>query len=214
MRERWLGALIGFASVALCYALSRLSTGWFVSALALAIVGWMFGGYVRALRRLADRDELTGVSNRRPFESVLHLEWERATRYHRPLSLLFIDVDDFRAVNKLYGHLMGDETLKAVTRLIRQNVRKTDTVARWGGEEFVVLLPETDIESAVVLAERIRSVIAQHIIRDSDWAIQVTISTGVSGLPGKARSARELLRQATAAEAAAKMQKNTVRCVS
>lgn len=214
MRERWLGALIGLASVAACYALARLSTGWFVSALLLATLGWLFGGYIRSLRRLAERDELTGVSNRRPFETVLQLEWERATRYKRPLSLLFIDVDDFRAVNKLYGHLMGDEALKAVTRLIRQNIRKTDTVARWGGEEFVVLLPETDVESAILLAERIRGVIAQHIIRDSDWAIQVTISTGVSGLPGKARSPRELLRLATAAEAAAKTQKNTVRCVS
>jgi diguanylate cyclase (GGDEF)-like protein len=214
MRERWLGALIGSASVAVCYALARLAMGWVIAAAVLALLGWTVGGYVRHLRRLADRDELTGVSNRRPFETILNLEWERATRYHRPLSLLFIDVDDFRAVNKLYGHLMGDEALKVVTRLIRQNIRKTDTVARWGGEEFVVLLPETDVESAVALAERIRTVIAQHIIRDNDWSIQVTISTGVAGLPGKARSARELLRLATAAEAAAKTQKNTVRYVS
>jgi diguanylate cyclase (GGDEF)-like protein len=214
MRERWLGALAGIAAAAVCYALARLSTGWFISAVVLAVTGWLFGGHVRRLRRMAERDELTGVCNRRPFENLLSLEWERATRYHRPLSLLFIDVDDFRTVNKLYGHLMGDEALKVVTRLIRQNIRKTDTLARWGGEEFVVLLPETDVEAAVVLAERIRSVIAQHTIRDNDWAIQVTISTGVSGLPGKARSTRELLRLATAAEAAAKMQKNTVRCVS
>lgn len=205
---------MGLASVAACFALARLSTGWFVAALLMTVAGWMLGGYIRSLRRLAERDELTGVSNRRPFESILQVEFERATRYHRPLSLLFIDVDDFRTVNKLYGHLMGDEALKVVTRLIRQNLRKTDTVARWGGEEFVVLLPETDVESAMVLAERIRCVVAQHIIRDSDWSIQVTISTGVSGLPGKARTARELLRLATAAEAAAKMQKNAVRCVS
>ncbi|HYF75885.1 MAG TPA: GGDEF domain-containing protein [Symbiobacteriaceae bacterium] len=214
MRERWLGALAGIAAAAMCYALARLSTGWFIAAVVLAVLGWLFGGHVRKLRRMAERDELTGVCNRRPFESLLNLEWERATRYRRPLSLLFIDVDDFRTVNKLYGHLMGDEALKVVTRLIRQNIRKTDTLARWGGEEFVVLLPETDVDAAVVLAERIRSVIAQHTIRDNDWAIQVTISTGVSGLPGKARSTRELLRLATAAEAAAKMQKNTVRCVS
>lgn len=214
MRERWLGALAGIAAAAMCYTLARLSTGWFISAVVLAVLGWLFGGHVRRLRRMAERDELTGVCNRRPFENLLNLEWERATRYRRPLSLLFIDVDDFRTVNKLYGHLMGDEALKVVTRLIRQNIRKTDTLARWGGEEFVVLLPETDVDAAVVLAERIRSVIAQHTIRDNDWAIQVTISTGVSGLPGKARSTRELLRLATAAEAAAKMQKNTVRCVS
>jgi diguanylate cyclase (GGDEF)-like protein len=214
MRERWLGALAGIAAAAMCYALARLSTGWFIAAVVLAVLGWLFGGHVRKLRRMAERDELTGVCNRRPFENLLNLEWERATRYRRPLSLLFIDVDDFRTVNKLYGHLMGDEALKVVTRLIRQNIRKTDTLARWGGEEFVVLLPETDVDAAVVLAERIRSVIAQHTIRDNDWAIQVTISTGVSGLPGKARSTRELLRLATAAEAAAKMQKNTVRCVS
>ncbi|MDF2627735.1 MAG: ggdef domain protein [Symbiobacteriaceae bacterium] len=214
MRERWLGALIGLASAAICYGLARLNAGWVVAAFMLAVLGWVLGGYMRHLRRMAERDELTGVFNRRPFESILRLEWERAVRYRRPLSLLFIDVDDFRTVNKQYGHLVGDEALKAVARQIRQNTRRTDTVARWGGEEFVVLLPETDIESAAVLAERIRSVIAQHVIRESDWSIQVTISTGVSGVPGQARSPRELLRLATAAEAAAKMQKNAVRCVS
>lgn len=214
MRERWLGALVGLASVAATYVLVHVQVGWLVAALACTCLGWLFGGYIRRLRRQAERDELTGVFIRRPFERLFQQEWNRAARYRRPLSILFIDVDDFGKVNKLYGHLMGDEALKTIARLIRQNVRKTDVVARWGGEEFVVLLPETDVESALVLAERIRQVIAQHVVRDGDWAIQVTVSTGVSGVPGAARTARDMLRQAIMAEGAAKTCKNAVRSVS
>lgn len=214
MRERWIGALLGLVSVAATYALARLQGGWLIAGVLLSACGWLAGGYVRHLVKLAGRDELTGIANRRPFEKMLFRGWERAIRYERPLSLLFIDVDDFGSVNKLYGHLTGDEALKAITRLIRQNIRQTDVVARWGGEEFVVLLPETDVKSAMVLAERIRLVIAQHTVHESGWTIQLTISTGVSGIPGSAQSARGLLRQAIAAEGAAKQYKNTVRCVS
>lgn len=214
MRERWLGALGGLFAVALTYLLARVSAGWLIAALLLIAVGWLVGGYVRHLSRLAERDQLTGVANRRPFERTLLREWDRAVRYGRPLSLLFIDVDDFGRVNKQFGHMMGDETLKVIARLIRQHTRTTDVVARWGGEEFVVLLPETDVESALVLAERIRIVIAQHVVKDQDCAVQVTISTGVAGIPGTARHARELLRQSMAAEAVAKTLKNAVRCVS
>jgi len=214
LRERWFGAFIGLASVAVTYGLARLPAGWVIAAFTLALCGWLVGGYVRRLARQAQRDELTGLANRRTFEQTLAREWERAVRYDRPLSLLFIDVDDFGMVNKRYGHLMGDEALKVVTRLIRHNTRKIDMVGRWGGEEFVVLLPETDVESAFMLAERIRTVIAQHVIRDRDCGIQVTISTGVAGVPGTARTARDLVRQAIAGEAAAKTCKNAVRCVS
>ncbi|HWI62066.1 MAG TPA: GGDEF domain-containing protein [Symbiobacteriaceae bacterium] len=214
MRERWIGALVGLASVAVTFVLARLDAGWFLAALTVTAVGWLTGGYIRHLSRLAERDQLTGVSNRRPFERTMLREWDRAVRYGRPLSLLFIDVDDFGRVNKQFGHLMGDETLKVVARLIRQNTRTTDVVARWGGEEFVVLLPETDVDSALVLAERIRVVIAQHVVKEQDCTVQVTISTGVAGIPGSARHPRELLRQSMAAEANAKTSKNAVRCVS
>lgn len=214
MRERWLGAFIGLVSVAATYLLARLEAGWFIAAFAVAVMGWLVGSHFRRITRMAERDELTGTFNRRPFQRTLKREWERAVRYRRPMSLLFIDVDDFGRVNKLYGHLMGDEALKVIARLIRQNTRSMDVVARWGGEEFVVLLPETDVDDAFVLADRIRTVIAQHVIRDHDCAVQVTISTGIAGIPGAAGSPRELLRQAIAAEAAAKMHKNAVSCVS
>jgi len=214
LRERWLGALVGMASVAITYLMARLTAGWVIAALFLAAAGWLVGGYIRRIARLAERDGLTGLANRRVFERTLVREWDRSMRYDRPLSLLFIDVDDFGQVNKRFGHMMGDEALKVITRMIRHNTRKLDLVARWGGEEFVVLLPETDVESAMVLAERIRSVIAQHVIREREHAVQVTISMGVSGVPGSARNPRDLLRRAIAAEGAAKTHKNTVRCVS
>lgn len=214
MRDRGIGAVVGLSVAAAIWALARLQAGWIFAFALLALAGWAFGGYIRHLRRLAERDELTGVANRRPFERTLLHEWRRAVRYGRPLSLLFIDVDDFGAINKRFGHLMGDEALKAISRLLRQSTRNTDVVARWGGEEFVVLLPETDLGSALILAERIRAVVAQAAVVERDNSVSVTISTGVAGLPGSATSAADLLRRAIAAEAGAKRQKNAVQCAS
>ena len=214
MRQRGLGALFGIAVTGLVFGLTHFQYGWWAAGAVLALVGWVIGGFIRHLARLAERDELTGICNRRPFERMLVREWARSTRYNRPMSLLFIDVDDFGLVNKRFGHLMGDETLKAVARLLRQSVRNTDVVARWGGEEFVILLPETQASAALVLAERIRRLVEQTVIRDGERAVQVTISTGVAGYPGSARSWKDLLRQAIRAEHDAKVRKNTVSIVS
>jgi diguanylate cyclase (GGDEF)-like protein len=212
--ERWLGALAGLLAVAFTFGFTYLPGGWFISGVVVAGFGWLLGGYARSLRRTAERDELTGISNRRPFERALEREWERAVRYDRPLSLLFLDADDFGAMNKRFGHLMGDEALKIIARQIRQHIRRTDLVARWGGEEFVVLLPETDRTQASMMAERIRALVEQCPVRDRDRVSQVTVSTGVASHPGKARSAAELLRQAIDGQAAAKVRKNAVTVVS
>lgn len=214
VRERSFGALIGLAAVGLAFGLSYLPTGWFMAAATMGLTGWLAGGYVRYLTRLSERDELTGFANRRLFERVLEREWDRAVRNARPLSLLFIDVDDFGIINKRYGHLMGDEVLKAICKQMKQSTRRYDVLARWGGEEFVVMLPETDMRSSLMIAERIRRIIEQNIVRDRDRSISVTISTGVACYPGAARSANDLLRQAIYAQAMAKTQKNAVEIVS
>lgn len=213
MRDRWWGALVGLLAVAFTWGFTRLPAGWLISAVALTGIGWVLGGYPRYLRRLSERDELTGIYNRRPFERTLEREWDRAARYGRPLSLLFLDVDDFGAINKRYGHLMGDEALKLICRLIRQHLRHSDLVARWGGEEFVVLLPETDRAAASILAERIRAIVEQSTVRDRERMISVTVSTGVASCPGTARSSTDLLRQAIAGQASAKVHKNAVTVV-
>jgi len=133
---------------------------------------------IRQLRFLADIDSLTGFYNRRKIEEVLHSEMERAKRYGHPLSVMFIDIDNFKQINDTYGHRKGDEVLRKVADLIRREIRRTDFVGRFGGEEFMVVLPETEPEKAVRVAERIR----ERIEREEFGVGRVTISVGVTGL--------------------------------
>jgi diguanylate cyclase (GGDEF)-like protein len=214
LQERLVGAGAGVFVVALTYGFITLPWGWAVATALVGILGSIVGGYVRGLRLLAERDELTGISNRRPFERLLDREWALAVKKQKPLGLIFLDIDDFGAINKRFGHLTGDEVLKMLARQIRLSIRKADLLARWGGEEFVVLLPETDAAQALQIAERVRSVIEEGVIRDRDWAVSVTISTGVSTYPGRANSSVDLLRQAIEAQMTAKLKKNVVEVVS
>ncbi len=101
-------------------------------------------------------DALTGLANRRAFDERLDEEVARAIRYGHPLSLLMVDIDNFKLVNDRFGHTAGDEALKALAAIIDRSIRTIDIVARFGGEEFVVILPETPIEGAAVVAERVR----------------------------------------------------------
>jgi diguanylate cyclase (GGDEF)-like protein len=214
---RWyqgVGAFIGLFATILIYMLSRLPWGWGVAAFFTAVGGLALARRVGRLKDLSEHDELTGVSNRRPFERLLHRTWERAVKRGRPVSLLFLDIDDFGKVNKIHGHLMGDEALKVVCRQIRQCVRRTDLLARWGGEEFVVLLPETDLGQATMIAERIRSLVHQAPIRFGDRSASITVSTGVATFPGPAHTPDELLKQAMDGQSAAKVKKNVVMVVS
>ena len=135
------------------------------------------GEIIRELKFLADFDSLTGIYNRRKIEDILILEVERARRYGKPLSVLFIDIDNFKEINDTYGHKRGDQVLRRVASLIRQELRSTDCVGRFGGEEFLVVLPETKPEEAVKVAERIR-----RIIERTDFGgVRVTVSIGVTG---------------------------------
>jgi len=112
---------------------------------------------ITKLNELATQDPLTHVANRFQFDKVLEHSIRLATRYGRPLSMILIDIDHFKQVNDQYGHLVGDEVLKQIAALLSQNIRKSDSVARWGGEEFVVLLPDSTLASAVTLAEALRT---------------------------------------------------------
>jgi diguanylate cyclase (GGDEF)-like protein len=216
MLERAIGALIGLSFVGLLLLCAKIPHVWAIVVPVVGVIGWGFGGYVRNLRKQAERDELTGMANRRPFERALQYHWQRSIRTTDPISLLFIDLDDFGAINKRYGHLIGDEALKLVSREIRRTVRHSDVVSRWGGEEFVILLPGTGAEEAYLIAERIRSIVQQCQMRDRDRdrAIAITVSAGVATNPGKASSAQELLRQAISAQNTAKRSKNAVEVVS
>ena len=114
------------------------------------------------LQRLATTDRLTGVWNRTHLEAILVAELARAERYHQPLSLLIIDVDHFKSINDTLGHLAGDAVLIELTRRIRAQVRSVDVLARWGGEEFVVLLPECGAAEGLMVAEKLRALVADQ----------------------------------------------------
>jgi diguanylate cyclase (GGDEF)-like protein len=133
-------------------------------------------------QHLANTDSLTGLYNRRVFLERLQQEVERALRYHRPLSLMMIDIDHFKGYNDTYGHLQGDRILVAVAQSLKTISRATDMVARYGGEEFILLLPETDSTRAEALGNRLR----EHIERQRFVGMQqmpeqaVTISVGIA----------------------------------
>jgi diguanylate cyclase (GGDEF)-like protein len=109
-----------------------------------------------ALEQLATRDGLTGLANRRCFDDTLQAEWARAMRQSQPLSLLMVDVDNFKAYNDANGHLGGDECLKRIATAVASEMRANDLVARYGGEEFAVILPNQSLKGAAIVAERIR----------------------------------------------------------
>lgn len=161
-----------------------------------------------ALQRLADHDALTGLLNRRVFEERMQREEEHFLRYRRPTSLLILDVDHFKRINDTFGHAAGDAVLKALASLLRSTVRGADLVARLGGEEFVVLLPETPLAGAVEIAQRLRREVETMIVEWQSTPIEVRISVGVAACPECTSSPSALM---TAADAALYASKNAGR---
>lgn len=137
------------------------------------------------LRQLSITDSLTGVFNHRHFYTLLDNEMERTKRYNRPLSLLFIDVDYFKDYNDINGHLAGDEVLKNIARVIKDNIRTTDYLCRYGGEEFTVILPESEKGEAKLVGEKIRGKVEEEYFPNEEKQPngKITISIGVSSIP-------------------------------
>jgi diguanylate cyclase (GGDEF)-like protein len=150
----------------------------------------------QALLERSVRDSLTNLYNRRYFESRLEEELLRAKRYRHPLSILLLDIDYFKLYNDTAGHLFGDQVLRAVSAAISGVVRSTDFAARFGGDEFVLVLPETPKTSAAVVAERVRSVIAEHPFArmDAQPLRRITVSVGYSGYPEDGEESLGLIR--------------------
>jgi diguanylate cyclase (GGDEF)-like protein len=149
-------------------------------------------------KRLSITDELTGLHNYRFLHQRLEEEFDRAVRYQRPLSLLMIDTDDFKAFNDSFGHVAGDRALAEIGGLLKGAVREIDVPARYGGEEFSVILPETDAAGAFVVAEKIRESISTHRFADADGkrSQEITISAGLATFPMHCDDCEGLLRQA------------------
>lgn len=161
-----------------------------------------------ALKTLAASDGLTGLANRRSFDQTLAMEWARAQRTKKPLSLLLCDVDHFKLYNDLHGHQKGDECLRAVAGAISKNAfRPADLSARYGGEEFAIIMPETDCAGARKLAERLRDALARHRLPHGAPGVSpfVTLSIGIATLvPAEDTRSDWLLGQADQALYAAK----------
>jgi diguanylate cyclase (GGDEF)-like protein len=161
---------------------------------------------IRELERQVTRDPLTGLSNRRHFMAMAQAELQRAARYRHPLALLMIDIDHFKPINDTHGHLAGDEVLKAVAEACAHAVRSQDCLARLGGEEFAVLMPETGLHQAQSAAERLREAVARLRCELPGGAVAPTVSIGVAMCAGSAETLSSLMRRADHAMYSAKGQ--------
>ena len=145
------------------------------------------------LRRVSQTDGLTGLDNRRYLEERLHEMFEHSLRLHEPLSVVMCDIDHFKSVNDTYGHLAGDAILRQFADLIKEQAREIDRVGRYGGEEFLIILPGTVLDAAVTFAERVRERIEAHEFAYEDERIKRTVSCGVAAWPHPLISSRDQL---------------------
>jgi len=173
----------------------RLILGAVASELVVAVEN---SRLYKLTKKLAVTDELTGLANYRNLQSRLESEIDRARRYDKRLSLIMLDVDDFKRFNDTFGHVAGDGALAEIARVLQSTVREVDLVARYGGEEFSIVLPETDAAGAFVVAEKVRETVAEALLpgTDEQRGTAVTVSLGVATFPTHARDREGLLREA------------------
>ena len=168
-----------------------------------SVIGYQMAATIEHLQRLSSiknlaiYDTLTGLYNRRYFEERFGTEVQQSFTNKTPLSLILIDIDHFKKVNDTFGHPEGDKILRGVASLLKNSVRKKDTVARYGGEEFILILPEAGVEAASMIAERIRKLVESTRFDVGNAHLNATISLGISSLPShRARSKDELVKMA------------------
>ena len=156
------------------------------------------------VRQLATTDPLTRLLNRLAVLNVLEAEIERSNRYGRPLAIALIDIDHFKRINDSHGHAVGDEVLRHVAGLLRAGVRSVDNLGRYGGEEFLLVMPETDIDGGLATGENLRRVVGRSELVFGDTQVRVTISIGVAGTGAGSLEIDRLLREADGAMYGAK----------
>ncbi len=174
VKERTIGLLAVWGNL---FESDRTVMSTFASQLAVAFYN---ASLYEQIQRVAITDEMTGLFNRRGMHEFGEREVERSRRFDRPLSALMIDLDLFSRVNNTYGHLVGDEVLRQLADRVRCNIRELDVAVRFGGEEFLILLVETDGQAALAVAERIRAAIAGAPFETSAGSLHITASIGVA----------------------------------
>jgi diguanylate cyclase (GGDEF)-like protein len=151
----------------------------------------------KRLRKLSITDGLTGLYNHRHVHELLRDEWERSARSGEPVAVAMLDLDRFKSINDTYGHPTGDVVLYETARIISETAREIDMVGRYGGEEFIAILPNTDEEAAAHFAERVREAVESYLYRDESNEIRMTVSCGVTAAPREGVDSPEaLLKQA------------------
>ena len=148
------------------------------------------------LEQLSDTDELTGLKNRRAFNSALEAEVKKAARYNRTFSVLMLDSDDLKPVNDRFGHATGDKLIISIARVVQESLRETDILARYGGDEFVVILTETNKDRAVEVAERIGTSVENTSFSSAGERVSSTISIGISSFSKNTQDGIEILAEA------------------
>jgi diguanylate cyclase (GGDEF)-like protein len=148
------------------------------------------------LEHASTTDQLTGLYNRRLFIHLAEIELSKVQRSNLQLSLIVLDIDNFKKINDRYGHKCGDKALSHVAEILQLTVRPNDILSRWGGEEFIILLPDTDIDSAVLVAERLRLGIATQAIMCDKQAYNLTVTLGLAENKNNNSSLDSLIEQA------------------
>jgi diguanylate cyclase (GGDEF)-like protein len=168
------------------------------TAIAFSLFGYALGRQADRLAELSETDALTGLSNARGLFDRLDAELARSRRYREPIALLFVDLDGLKSINDRYGHRAGDEAIRNLADVIRSQLRESDVGARWGGDEFAVLAPNTSRAAALALAERIRALIPRQSV---EWPLSGSV--GVAAIEprtdGEVWDASTLMRAADAA---------------
>jgi diguanylate cyclase (GGDEF)-like protein len=180
----------------------------FASYATVVIEGSQYYKLAEEMRELSITDSLTGIFNRRHFNDRLVDEIQRSMRHNLTFALAVADIDNFKAFNDAEGHLAGDSVLKAISNILQESLRSIDVLARFGGEEFALILPQTEKEEAYQIAERIRHNIKKYCPKF--WKIypeeSITVSIGISVFPQDGKDARDLIKNADKALYIAKMQ--------
>ncbi|PKG55142.1 diguanylate cyclase [Shewanella sp. Choline-02u-19] len=159
---------------------ANLGLSIFVTLAILIIANMTLGKYQRKLELMASTDKLTGAANRQAFEEYFAKSLARSVLDSTPMSVLIFDIDYFKRINDLYGHNMGDLVIQTVSNMVKSQLRDEDLLCRWGGEEFLILLPNIDLSRSHDIAERIRASIEARVIRVNGNEIRVTVSAGVA----------------------------------
>lgn len=216
----WVCAAVHLLAATMFVAIAMVSLGWVPGAdgapytietlkfwvvflsVSLSVVGCFVLGYVvimrlvRRLEYLSEHDALTGLLNRRAIETLMDKEAQRLHRFGDPFALLLIDIDHFKRINDRHGHAAGDMVLSAVAAVLQSQAREVDHVARFGGEEFCVLLPRADVEGALQAAERFREAVLRTVVPWAEENLSVTVSVGLASTHDPGEALHGILRRA------------------